>query len=543
MAIRGELAVRRYATRQTATVLLGEVVALALVTGLVAVLQGDLKVANPSAAYLLAVVALAVVFGTRAAVAGSIAAFLLYDYLFVDPRFTLTVAAIEEWFNLALLLVVGIVCGRLAGAQRDRAREAETRERVTRALFEISRELASAQSAGPAMVVIAELLRVETRMERVWIGISSAGSQERVMADSGPPPPIAPPPVHFVLRRMPGDEPAQWVKVHAPKGLHAGEKPAGGPGSASEITLRILITSNGVTLGSIWTRRTRQAGLPERPETRVLAAAADQLGRALERDRLVREAMSVEVARRSDALKSALLDSVSHDLRTPLASIRAAAGSLMDPTVNWSAEDERATAASIDREADRLNRLVSNILDLSRIEAGGLVARHSAFPLEDLIPDVLERLRPLLGPRPIEVDIPPGLPPIDIDEVFIDQVLTNLLENTARYAGAGVAVRVSARQVEPGQILLTIEDAGPGVPADALPHLFEKFYRVPRTGEGARRGTGLGLAVVRGLVETMGGRITARPSAMGGLAMDLELRTAAEAADGASKSSTEGAAR
>ena len=528
MAIRGELTIRRYATRRTGIVVLGEVLALALVTGLVAVLQGELKVANPSAAYLLAVVALAVVFGTRAAIAGSIAAFLLYDYLFVDPRFTLTVSSIEEWFNLVLLLVVGIVCGRLAGAQRDRAREAETRERVTRALFQISRELASAQSAGPAMVVIAELLRVETRMERVWIGISSAGSQERVAADSGPPPTIAPPPVHFVLRRMPGDVPAQWVKVHSPTGVHSGGWATGGqPGSPAEITLRILITSNGVTLGSIWTRRTRQAGLPERPEARVLAAAADQLGRALERDRLVREAMSMEVARRSDALKSALLDSVSHDLRTPLASIRAAAGSLMDPAVKWSPEDERATAASIDREADRLNRLVSNILDLSRIEAGGLVAHHSAFPLEDLVPDVLERLKPILGTRPVEVDIPAGLPPVDIDEVFIDQVLTNLLENTARYAGPGAAVHISARDIGAGRIGLTIEDAGPGVPADALGHLFEKFYRVPTLGEGARRGTGLGLAVVRGLVETMGGRITARPSELGGLAMDLELRSAA----------------
>ena len=139
---------------------------------------------------------------------------------------------------------------------------------------------------------------------------------------------------------------------------------------------------------------------------------------------------------------------------------------------------------------------------------------------------MVERLRPALGPRPIEIAIPAGLPPVDIDEVFIDQVLTNLLENTARYAGPGTAVRISARELGPDRIGLTIEDAGPGVPADALPHLFEKFYRVARTGEGARRGTGLGLAVVRGLVETMGGRITARPSGMGGLAMDLELRAA-----------------
>ncbi|HEY7827919.1 MAG TPA: DUF4118 domain-containing protein, partial [Candidatus Limnocylindrales bacterium] len=392
MRDRLEGAFRQRLSRRTGLLLAGEVAALAAATALVAILQGRFNVANPSAAYLLAVVALAVVFGTRSAIAGSVAAFLLYDFLFVDPRFTLTVSSIEEWFNLVLLLVVGIVCGQLAGTQRDRAREAETRERVTRALFQISRELASAQSAGPAMVAITGLLQAETRMERVWIGIGSAGSQERVTADSGPPPACTPPAVHFVLRRMPGDEPAQWVKVHVSRGLASDT-----PGPPSQVTLRVPITSNGAILGSIWARRARSAGLPERPETRVLAAAADQLGRALERDELVREAMSVEVARRSDALKSALLDSVSHDLRTPLASIRAAAGSLMDPAVHWSAEEERSTAASIDREAERLNRLVSNILDLSRIEAGGLVARHSAFPLEDLIPDVLERLRPLLG--------------------------------------------------------------------------------------------------------------------------------------------------
>jgi len=478
-------------------------------------------VANPSAAYLLAVVTLAVVFGTRAAVAGSVASFLLYDFLFVDPRYTLTVSTVAEWFNLVLLLVVGIVCGRLAGAQRDRVRDAETRERVTRALFQISRELATSQAAAPAMIRIAELLRVETRMERVWIGTGVAGSPERIAADTDPGRAVPTPAVHYVLRRRPDDQPAEWVRVHA--AIHP---PSGGEAGTTAITMRVAIVADDTTLGSIWSRRARETGLPERPETRVLAAASDQLGRALERDRLVREALSVEVARRSDALKSALLDSVSHDLRTPLASIRAAAGSLMDPAVTWTPEEERATAASIDREADRLNRLVSNILDLSRIEAGGLVAQHSAVPLEDLIPDLLERLRPDLGPRPIEVQIPAGLPPVDVDEVFIDQVLTNVLENNARYAGTGVALRISARELGPGRIGLTIEDAGAGVPPEALPRLFDKFYRVPRKGEGARRGTGLGLAVVRGLVETMGGRITARPSQLGGLAMDIELRAA-----------------
>ena len=523
MRERFEQGLRQRLNRRTGYVILAEVALLAAATGLVAILQGRLDVANPSAAYLLAVVTLAVVFGTRSAIAGSVAAFLLYDFLFVDPRFTLTVSTVEEWFNLLLLLVVGVVCGRLAGAQRDRAREAETRERVTRALFQISRELATAQAAAPAMVRIAELLKVETRMDRVWIGLSdiagASAGRERSAADTDTDPAPASPPVYYTLRRTPNDLPAEWVLVHSPT--------ASGPptrrGEAAVITLRVVIAADGASLGSIWARRTRSAGLPDRPETRVLSAATDQLGRALERDRLVREATSLEVARRSDALKSALLDSVSHDLRTPLATIRAAAGSLMDPAITWTADEERSTAAAIDREADRLNRLVSNILDLSRIEAGGLVAQHSVFPLEDLVPDVLQRLGPSLGTRPIEVDIPSGLPPVDIDEVFIDQVLTNLLENTARYSGPGAPVRISARELESGRIGLTIEDGGPGVPPESLPRLFEKFYRVPRLGEGARRGTGLGLAVVRGLMETMGGKISARRSELGGLAMDLEL--------------------
>ena len=184
-------------------------------------------------------------------------------------------------------------------------------------------------------------------------------------------------------------------------------------------------------------------------------------------------------------------------------------------------------AASIDREADRLNRLVSNILDLSRIEAGGLVARLSAFPLDDLVDSVVERLSVDLAGHPITIAIPADLLPVDIDEVFIDQVLTNLLENAARYAGPGAPIRITGRALDEQRVGLTIEDGGQGVPPEALPRLFEKFYRVPRAGEGARRGTGLGLAVVRGLVETMGGEINARPSELGGLAMDLVLRAAA----------------
>ena len=240
----------------------------------------------------------------------------------------------------------------------------------------------------------------------------------------------------------------------------------------------------------------------------MLAAAADQIGGSLERERLQREATSAEISRRSEALKSALLDSVSHDLRTPLASIRAAAGTLMDPDIDWPPDQRREIAASIDREADWLNRLVTNLLDMSRVEAGEL--RPNLVVLDRRATSSPRRsagAAPRWATGPSRSGSTRDLPPILVDEVFIGQVLNNTLDNAAKYAGPGAPIRISARETDDHRVRITIEDGGPGVPPEALPRLFEKFYRVPRKGEGSRRGTGIGLAVVRGLVEAMGGRV------------------------------------
>ncbi len=358
-------------------------------------------------------------------------------------------------------------------------------------------------------------------MTRVWV-TDGEGPTERVLADTagiGVTPPTA---VQHVLSRKPGDEPAVWVRVHAPARTgRPGTRPA--DGQATEEAYRVAIEVDGAARGSIWALRPRGLGQPVRGENRVLAAAADQIGRSIQRDRLLREATTAEVVRRGDALKSALLDSVSHDLRTPLASIRAAAGTLMDPDVSWPEDERREIAASIDREADRLNRLVSDLLDMSRIEAGELQPHAGLFALRDLVDDAVARLA-VLRDRDVRTDIPEGLPPVLVDEVFIGQVLTNMLDNAAKYAGPGAKVAVEAVADGPDRVRLTIEDDGPGVPDDALPRLFDKFYRVPRSGEGARRGTGMGLAVVKGLVEAMGGTVQARRSVLGGLAIDIALR-------------------
>jgi two-component system sensor histidine kinase KdpD len=286
--------------------------------------------------------------------------------------------------------------------------------------------------------------------------------------------------------------------------------------------LRVPISLGGETVGSLWATRRRGAPFPGRSHSRLIAAAADQLGQSVVRDRLAAEATTVEVTRQSDALKSALLDSVSHDLRTPLAAIRAAAGNLEDPDVTWEPGQARAVAHSIDLEAQRLSRLVRNMLDLGRIEGGALHPSLELYDLGDLIDPVVERLTPSLAPSEVEVEASVDLPAVKIDAIFVDQILTNLLENAARYA-AGKRIRVSAKAVA-GQVWLMVDDAGPGVPATALPHLFERFYRVPRRqGSRLEGGSGIGLAVVQGLAEAMGGAVIARASELGGLSVVVRL--------------------
>ncbi len=261
----------------------------------------------------------------------------------------------------------------------------------------------------------------------------------------------------------------------------------------------------------------------------MLAAAADQVGQAIERDRLAREATSAEV--RGGAKRRSRPSSIRVPRPAdPLATIRAAAGILRDPTLDIDPPARRERAEVIDREAERLNQLVTNLLDMSRIEAGDLRARLEPFALEDVVETTLSRMGTALAEHPVTLVTPADLPSIAVEPVFIDQVLTNLLENVVRHTPPGTAIRVSAREAADGTVLLTVEDAGPGVPPEALGGRFDKFSRLPPAARGSRRGFGLGLAVVLGLVEAMGGSVRARLGDLGGLAVDIVLHSIPEPA-------------
>jgi len=213
---------------------------------------------------------------------------------------------------------------------------------------------------------------------------------------------------------------------------------------------------------------------------------------------------------------------VSHDLRTPIATIRAATGSLVD----GGNADRVPIAEAIDRQAVHLDRLVTNLLDMTRIEAGELRPELHPVLLDDAVADTVDRLQSSFGGREVRVEVPQDLPPVLVDEVYLDAILSNLLDNAIKYSPDGGPVRISAcRPTEPADptIRLVIEDAGPGVPDDAVTRIFEKFYRAGSVAAGSRRGSGIGLAIVRGLTEAMGGTAVASRSSLGGLAVSVDL--------------------
>jgi two-component system sensor histidine kinase KdpD len=489
--------------------------ALAVASVAIALLA-RLGVTHAGPVYLLAVVAVGMRWGTVPAVATSLAAFLAYDFLFVQPLYTFTVNSPEEWLDLLLLLAVAVAIGRLVAIQAEHAEQVAQRAREAQSLFGISRALAETRTVEEAAPIVLERLAAATAMDRIWFGLGESPAEEKTIADTAPGDPLPVPAWQVVLQRSPGDEPARWARTHvATAMLHR---------KADRATVhRVRVEASGDVLGSVWALRAREEREPDHAETRILSAAADQLGQAIVRDRANIERTSAEIARRSEALKTALLDSVSHDLRTPLATIRAAAGSMLDESVAWTAEDRREAFLAIDTEAERMGRLVRNLLDLSRIEGGALKPELEPCDLDDLVPPIVRRVG--ATNKHLVVDLPESLPPVLADQLYLTQVLANLLENAVRHGGDTIRIKAASRPV--GFVEISVEDDGAGVPSAALPHLFEKFYQAGPPGEGKRRGMGIGMTVVEGLTRAMRGEVKAGRSKMGGLRVDVRLHAAA----------------
>lgn len=496
----------------------------AIVTVFIGVVIARVSIGNISMVYLLAVLAVAAQYGMGPAILASVAAFIAFDWFFIEPIHTFVVADAAEWLALLLFLVAAVITGGLASELRRRAQVAEQREREAAVLYDVVRLMAE-MDVGQALQLVAERLRQELRVDAVGFDLFDSGrTPMRIvagMSEALPEPQSSPQGVAALLskgtaptRDHPG-VPGRWVRVIPPH-----------KGAVADRGLRqhlhaVALEAQGQRAGLLYLAHPTDAPEFGPADDRLLSAVAGQVGLAVERRRLRLEATEAEVLRHTDALKTALLNAVSHDLRTPLASILASAGALLQREVEWSSKEVRDFALAIEHETRRLNQLVGNLLDLSRIEAGNLLIEKGWYSLSVLVDEVLGRLRPLTLHHNVVVRIPEDLPPVQLGYVEIDQVLSNLIENASKYAPAGTEIQISAAR--DGETLrVEVSDEGPGIPAESIPKLFEPFYRV--LGEGTRpRGSGLGLGVAKGLVDAHGGRIWAENRPGGGASFIFTL--------------------
>ena len=525
--------------------LLAAVLALG-VTGVIYSLHLYPEIPNISFLYLLVVLGLSSTCGLYAAIVTSIVAVLSFDFSLIEPLYTFTIARPEEWLALFIFLVTAIITGRLASALRQRAEQATQHAKETRELYDLVNATTNEESLERQLNIVARAIVKNFASLGIYdcaFLIPDGSGQLVLQADA------CQPAEQIILssderktaasvlteRRVIDFYPDATEARSARTSLYRYTRIVAARSSALSY-VRLQPLQSGQRVVGV-TRLLMRANMrlffmerdPQLVKERFSQAAyfwtfLDQAAAMIERAHLHREAMQIELLKRTDLLRSALLSSVSHDLRTPLSSIKAAASSLLQEDVQWDDETRHSFLLAIEHEADRLNRLVGNLLDMSRIEGGALKPEKEWYPISELIHDVLGHLQDILQEREVCLSLPDDLPPVELDYLQIDQVLTNLLENAARYTLPSLPIEISG-EVTDEQVMISIADYGPGIPPYDLERIFDKFYRVSGT---IRRtssvmGTGLGLAVCRGLVEAHGGHIWAENRSRGGAVFHFTL--------------------
>jgi two-component system sensor histidine kinase KdpD len=465
-------------------VVVGYAVALggtAAATAALLALRQDVSTTNVVLVFLVVVVAAAANGGLGPGATAAGLGFLAFDLLFLPPYGHVKVHDRQDYLSLAVYLLIALVVSALVSTRERRQAEAERRERETRTLYELSSRLLVHDSLQATLEQVASTVRSLFALQGCAVLLAGEDGRQRTVAVDGD---VA-------------DDPAR-------RRLNVPLRTSGGPVGAI-----VLVAEDA-----------RPLQLDEQ-ERRVLNAFANQAALAVERDRQQEERAQARALAETDRLRTALLNSVSHDLRTPLSSIKASASSLLDQDVQWSPQQRREFLETIDQETDRLTRLVHNLLDMSRIEAGALDPRLVETALPDVTGPVV-RLARSKSSQPIEVDIPDDLPAVLVDPVRLDQVLTNLLDNARRYAG-GQPVTVQGRAAN-GRVELRVVDHGPGIPEAERERVFDQFYRLGRNGRTPPDGTGMGLAISRGIVEALGGTIRVEDTPGGGATFVVSLR-------------------
>ncbi len=449
--------------------------------------------------YLAVVVVAAIYLGRGPAMLTAGLSVLAFDFFFVEPKLRFTVADTEYILTFVGLFIVGIVISTLAARSREQADAAQQREAQAVALYELSRDLAVASGMDDILPVVVR--HVGGTFARAAAIVLPAGATLTVRAQ-GP---------GFTLDDNESAVAAWVFRQGQPAGRGTDTLPASSGRYLPLKTARGVIGVLGV--------QPLEPGPHLRPEQRrLLEAFASQAALAIERAELAEEARQAQLARAAESLQHALLNSISHDLRTPLVSITGTLTSLEEDGACLDNPAQRSMITVAREEAQRLNRLVGNLLEMTRIEAGALQTSAEPCDVQEVISSALERLGERLQGREVIVDAPGVLVPLDF--VMIVQVLVNLLDNALKYSPPGTPIEVQAR-VSDSALEMLVADRGVGVPPEDLERIFDKFYRVQRPAEVG--GTGLGLAICKGIVEAHGGRIWAQNRPGGGTIVTLAL--------------------
>jgi len=475
--------------------------AWALATTLICTLVGfamqeSFEAANIVMIYVLGATVAGVRFGRGPAVLTAIANVVAFDFCFVPPHFTFSVADAQYVVTFVVMLVVTLVIANLMASVRQQTRAAGARERRTHLLYAMSRELAATRG-------IAELARVAVRhvaevfqCEAVVLLPDASGklSQPRDLPESG-------------SLRSADLSIAQWVLDHGRRaGLDSDTLPA-----APALYLPLGNEQQKLGVLAVLPQNRRRVLLPE--QRRLLETFAAQIGLAVERGKLAEAAESSRVAAETESLRNTLLASISHDLRTPLAVIAGASSTLAEHGEGLDAAARRKLARSIESKSRDMTDVVANVLDLMRFEAGHVVLRREWETLDDLLGTALRRMQERLGAHQVTAQLSADLPPVCVDASLIVQVFVNLLDNVVKYTPPGTPAAISA-VVRDDVMAVTCDDAGPGLPPGDSHRLFDKFHR--GNDESATVGAGLGLAICRAIVRAHGGDITAGARPGGG---------------------------
>ncbi len=463
---------------------------VAVVALLLVPLRSQMNPLTDTLLFLVVVTAISLRAGTGPSIVASLLAFLCIDFFLVPPYYTLIIAETDHVLTLLVFLGTSVLVTQMVVRVRTRTDDAVRRGKQNATLYDLSTALISQVGLDDTLTAIVARLHVVFALDTAAILLQEQGQLvPRSVAGSGA---LL---EHAEIR----ERGRRAIERRQPERVEM---------SGHEVLL-VPIVTNRQPLGVLLLARPAAYPAFDADERQIFSTFANQAAIAIERSLLTDERTRAEVLQRSDELKSALLSAVSHDLRTPLASIKASVTSLLQSDIDLPPSDRRDLLEAIDEESDRLNRLVANLLDLSRIEAGALHPDLQWNDVAEVIYDALDREAVALADHPLDLQIEPDLPPVRFDYVEIVQVLVNLLQNAARYAPPGSCIAVLAQRAG-HEIEVAVSDEGPGIPLGEDERVFDKFYRV----EAPHRplGSGIGLAICHGFIEAHHGRIWVEPN-------------------------------